>query len=60
MSRAEKPLTLTPSRRERGLTEVHLELYRPELPSRTQVLKSVKIGSLSPSPPLGERAGVRG
>ena len=28
--------------------------------SRTQVLKGMKICSLSPSPPLGERAGVRG
>ena len=43
----------------RGLTVLFLELHRPEISSRTQVLKSMEICSLSLLP-SGERAGVRG
>ncbi|SDS91446.1 hypothetical protein SAMN05216496_2761 [Pseudomonas sp. Z003-0.4C(8344-21)] len=51
----QQPLTLALSRRERGLTAVDVRDTLTEIPSRTRILKSPKIGSLS----LRERAGVR-
>jgi hypothetical protein len=51
----EKPLTLALSRRERGLTGVVLSKYIDlKILSRTQALKTTKIGSLPPLPPGGE------
>jgi hypothetical protein len=51
----ELPLTLTLSPRgegtDRGVFSKYIDL---KIPSRTQVLKSMEIGPLSPSPPWGE------
>jgi len=52
-SNLEKTLTLPLSQRERGLTEVSGGIGRPGKPSRTQILKSLKIGSLSLGRGLG-------
>jgi hypothetical protein len=62
---SDPPLTLAlpkrrTARRERGLTEVSCVIHRPEISSRTQVLRAPEICSLSPSPLWGEGWGEGG